>query len=196
MSQQISASAGGIAARQRELWNLIKARRQARQERREALDFVEQQLGSLLLGVELTPSEQAQYVSRLAETIGTARVLQQELQVPDLAEARVPRDLYLVKAGGISWRPFPLTRRQVEVTPHHRRLQARLAMAIKQRRKLAPESLTAQVHSVGFRYGDRRQEDRVELSGWGVRALAMDNESATLLPAPRQVTLTSVSVDR
>ena len=196
MSQQISASAGGIASRQGELWNLIKARRQARQERREALDFVEQQLGSLLLGVELTPSEQAQYVSRLAETIGTARVLQQELQVPDLAEARVPRDLYLVKAGGISWRPFPLTRRQVEVTPHHRRLQARLAMAIKQRRKLAPESLTAQVHSVGFRYGDRRQEDRVELSGWGVRALARDNESATLLPAPRQVTLTSVSVDR
>ncbi len=197
MSLPISSTPAGIASYNGgELWSLVKARREARGERQEALAYVEQQLSSVLLGVELGEAEQAQYLSRLAQTAGTAQALREDLEVPELSEARVPRDLYIIKAGGISWRPFPLSQRQVEVTPLHRRLQARMAMAIKQRRKMAPESLPVQVHSIAFQYAGRRLEDRVEISGWGARVLARDNEKTLPLPASSSISLFPVSAGR
>lgn len=197
MSLPISSTPAGIASHNGgELWSLVKARREARGERQEAREYVEQQLSSVLLGVELGEAEQAQYVSRLAQTAGIARELREDLEVPELSEARVSRDLYIIKAGGISWRPFPLSQRQVEVTPLHRRLQARMAMAIKQRRKTAPESLPVQVHAIAFEYAGRRLEDRVEISGWGARALAGGDAKALALPMPSPLGLISVNAGR
>lgn len=196
MSLSIFSSPAGISSQNGgDLWNLVKARRELQEQRQQALGYVEQQLSSVLLGVELEPAEQAEYVSRLAQTVGDALTLQQGPEVPELSEAKLTRDLYVIKAGGICWRPFPLSQRQVEVTPLHRRLQARMAGAIKQRRKMAPESLPMQIQAVGFSFAGRRQEDRVEISGWGVRALERDKTAALSLPPARELALVCVSGD-
>lgn len=196
MSLSIFSSPAGISSQNGgDLWNLVKARRESQEQRQEALGYVEQQLSSVLLGVELEPAEQSEYVNRLAQTVGDALTLQQGPEVPELSEAKLTRDLYVIKAGGIRWRPFPLSQRQVEVTPLHRRLQARMAGAIKQRRKMAPESLPMQIQTVGFSFAGHRQEDRVEISGWGVRALERDKTAALSLPAAPELALVCVSGD-
>lgn len=178
---------------QQELWALVKARRLAVQERAEGQAFVEARLGSLLLGQDLTPAEQAEYVHRLAGTAEAAQRLRRGPEVGELAVARVPRELLLYKAGGMGWRPFPVEQKQVGVTPLHRRLQDRMAMALKNRLASAPESVRQCVQAVGITVDHgafqtrSHHEDRVELSGWGVETLALEQKmkEAPALPAPR-----------
>lgn len=196
MSLPISASAAGISsAGGNDLWSLVKARRQAQAERQEGLGYVEKQLSSVLLGVELGEAEQAEYVQRLSGTAAAAQEIREDLEVTDISLARVPRDLYLMKAGGISWRPFPITQRQVHVAPMHRRLQARMAKAIKQRRKLAPESVRSTVYSIGFRAVGGQDADRLDLSGWGLKMLSQSDGASLLLPEPPRVEIFPVIVD-
>jgi hypothetical protein len=178
---------------QRELWNLVKARRVALAQRQEGQAFVEQRLGSLLLGRELSPAEQGEYVRRLAGTADLAQRLSQDLEVPALGSARVPRELLAWKAGGVGWRPFPVTQKVVNVTPLHRRLQDRMAIALKNKLASAPESARTCLQAVGItveRGSFRSQwndQDRVELSGWGMEMLVLEDQlrSAPVLPAPR-----------
>lgn len=190
MSLPVSASAAGISSSAgNDLWSIVKARREAQAERQEGLGYVEQQLSSVLLGVELGEAEQAEYVRKLSGTAAAAQEIREDLEVTDITEARVSRDLYLVKAGGISWRPFPLSQRQVEVAPLHRRLQARMARAIKQRRKLAPESLRSTVYSIAFQGVGGKDADRLDLSGWGTKVLAQGGGPALPLPEPPAIGL-------
>lgn len=187
---------GGVRAGispQRELWSLVKSRRVSQAERREGQAFVEQRLGSLLLGQELTPVQQGDYVRRLAGTAGQAVQLAQGVQVPDLAPARIPRDQLLLKAGGVSWRPFPISHKRVNVTPLHRRMQDRMALALKTKMGAEAKSIRTCVHAVGITV-DRgyfktswNDEDRVELSGWGLETLVLQQKLSTapVLPAPQ-----------
>lgn len=178
---------------QRELWGLVKARRLCLQERAEAQAFVEERLGSVLLGQDLSPTEQAEYVRRLSGTAEAAQQLQRGPQVPDLKAARIPRELLLFKAGGLTWRPFRVTEKQVAVTPLHRRLQDRMALALKNKNASSPESVRSCVRSISITI-DRgsfqtawNDEDRVELSGWGLQTLTLEQKmkEAPTLPAPR-----------
>lgn len=182
----------GISS-QRELWSLVKSRRLSQAERREGQAFIEQRLGSLLLGQELSPAQQGEYVRRLAGTAGQAAQLAQGVEVPDLSPARIPRDRLLLKAGGVAWRPFPITRRKVNVTPLHRRMQDRMALALRAKMGTDARSVRTCVHAVGITV-DRgyfttswNDEDRVELSGWGLETLLMQEKlsAAPVLPAPQ-----------
>jgi hypothetical protein len=178
---------------QRELWNLVKARRVSQAERKEGQAFVEERLGSLLIGQQLNQAQQGDYVRRLAGTAALAARLGQGPMVPDLALARIPRDRLLFKAGGVAWRPFPISQKTVRVTPLQRRLQDRLALALKNKVAGAPESARTCVHAVGITV-DRgyftttwNDEDRVELTGWGMEMLVLEKQlsSAPVLPEPR-----------
>lgn len=178
---------------QRELWSLVKARRASQAERAEGQAFVAERLAGLLLGQDLSQAEQAQYVRRLAGTAALAAQLSQGVEVPDLSPARIPRERLLMRAGGVGWRPFPLTRKQVGVTPLHRRLQDRMALALKNRVAGSPESARVCVHAVGITVDHGffkirwHHEDRVELSGWGLEAIALEQQmrSAPVLPQPK-----------
>ncbi len=193
MSLPISASSAGISSSAgNDLWGIVKARRQAQVERQEGLGYVEEQLSSVLLGVELGEAEQSEYIQKLSGTAAAAQEIREDLEVTDIKDARVSRDLYLIKAGGISWRPFPLSQRQVEVAPLHRRLQARMARAIKQRRKLAPESVRSTVYSIAFQGVGKKDSDRLDLSGWGMKVLTQGVGSALSLPEPPVVALFQV----
>lgn len=180
-------------AAQQQLWSLVKARRQSQLERREGQAFVEERLGSLLLGQDLGPAEQAVYVRRLAATSERAREIGQAIEVPDFELARVPRDRLLCRMGAVSWRPFPIGRREVQVTPLQRRQQERLALALKTEMALSPLSQRRSV--VALKFGVERagvplgdgDEDRVELSGYSLEALeiARKMHETPTLPAPR-----------
>ncbi len=180
-------------AAQQQLWSLVKARRQSQLERQEGQVFVEERLGSLLLGQDLSPAEQADYVRHLAGTSERAREIGRAIEVPDLKSARVPRDRLLFRMSGVSWRPFPISRRQVAVTPLQRRQQDRLALALKTEMALSPLGERRCVVAVGFsaqRAGialGGRDEDRVELSGFSLETLeiAEKMKEAPTLPAPR-----------
>lgn len=190
----------GISA-QRELWNLVKSRRVSQHQRREDQAFIEERLGSLLLGQQLTPAQQGDYVRRLAGTAGYAAQLAQGVEVPDLAIARIPRDRMLLRAGGVPWRPFPVSQKKVAVTPLHRRMQDRMALALKG--KLAGDEKSARtcVYAVGFAVAQGssvtswNDQDRVELSGWGLETLSVQEKmnSAPVLPAPRFLFATLVT---
>lgn len=188
-------SQGGVQANlaaQQQLWSLVKARRQSQQERAEGQAFVEERLGSLLLGQELNASQQADYVRRLAGTAARAQQFGQALEVGDLEAARIPRDRLLCRVSGVAWRPFPISRRQVTVTPLHRRQQDRMALALKTRMALSPQSERRCVVAIGFsaeRGGVAlpiKGEDRVELSGWSLESLELEQKikEAPALPAP------------
>lgn len=175
---------------QRELWSLVKARRVAQAERQEGQAFVEERLASLLLGQDLNPGQQADYVRRLAGTAALAAQLGEGLDVPDISPARIPREKLLFKAGGVTWRPFPVTQRQVAVTPLQRRLQDRLALALRNKMAAAPESVRTCVYAAGIAVGSHQMpwdEDRIELSGWGMEILAAETRlrQAPILPAPQ-----------
>lgn len=190
---QISAGVRANISAQRELWGLVKSRRVSQAERQEGQAFVEECLAGLLLGHNLSQAQQAQYVRRLAGTAALAVGLREGLEVPDLAPALVPRERLLLRAGGTGWRPFPITHRQVAVTPLQRRLQDRMALALKHKNAGSPESARTCVVAVritvdhGFAKSDWHQEDRVELSGWGLQTLAVEQQlqSAPVLPQPR-----------
>jgi hypothetical protein len=190
----------GLSA-QAELWSLVKARRQVQQQRQEGLQFVERQLSNLLFGQDLTPAQQSDYVRRLAATAGLAAQLGQGVEVPDLAPARVPRELLLWKAGGMAWRTFPVTRRAVAVTPLHRRLQDRMALALKNKLAGAPESARSCIHAVAISL-DRgaftvpwHDQDRVELTGWGMEMLVLQESlrKTPSLPPPPAILLATVA---
>lgn len=187
-------------ASQRELWSLVKARREAVRFRQEGRNFVAERLGSLLLGQNLDPAEQAEYVRRLAGTSAQAAELEQGPQVPDLSRARIARDLLLCKAGGVGWRLFPISTRAVVVSPLQRRLQERLAVALKDKLGAAPESARTCIHAVGITL-DRgpfttpwHDEDRVEMTGWGMEILTLQGSlrSAPRLPPPPAILLANV----
>lgn len=189
----ISAGVRANISAQRELWSLVKARRVSQAEREEGQAYVEECLAGLLLGQNLSQAEQAQYVRRLAGTAALAMQLRQGVEVPELARAHVPRERLILKVGGLGWRPFPLTHREVAVTPLQRRLQDRMALALRHKLAGSPESARVCLRVVaisidqGFGKTPWHHEDRVELSGWGLQALQLEQQMKLppTLPRPR-----------
>lgn len=163
-----------------ELWSLVKAKREALKERQEALEFVEQQLGNLLLGQELDPAQQSAYVRRLVGTAAQAAELAEGPDIVSDKRFRIAREELLLRVGGVSWRPFPVSRRAVVVTPLHRRLQNRMALALKNQKLASPMSIRTSVYAVGINIDlghsvvSSGSFDSVDLSGWGRQVLSAE----------------------
>lgn len=199
---EISQAGGrpGLADQQ-ELWSLVKARRVVQQERQEARGFVEQRLGSLLFGEDLDQAQQAAYARKLAGTAARAAQLAEGPDLPDLKAARVSKDRLLWKAGGLGWRAFPVSQRAVAVSPLHRRLQDRLALALKDKREGSPEAARRVVHAVSITVARGQHtrawndQDQVELTGWGMEMLVSQKALSTVptLPPAPAILLTTVS---
>lgn len=177
----------------RELWSLVRARRDALKERQDALAFVEKKLGSLLLGQDLTADQQVAYVRRMADTMARALEMTAGPKVGDLSGACIARERLLCRVGGMNWRPFPVSQRTVKVTPIHRRLQERMALALGEQRASLPQSARTCFLSVGIRIDVGHSvvawagTDRLELSGWGQECLEIQEAMSkvpVLPPSP------------
>lgn len=182
----------GLSA-QRQLWQLVKAQRQASQERQAGQAFVAQQLAGLLLGRDLTPEQQLEVVRKLSATSDLARRVLHDLSVPDGNQARIPRHNLVIRTGGVAWRPFPMTYRPVPVAPLQKRLQNRMALALQTHQATRSTAPRVCVLTVGFQVdcggGLSLQggADRVELSSWGLESLALEGQilKPPTLPRPR-----------
>lgn len=153
-------------------WATSEVGTQARRNRVERQKVVQERLSELLFGLELNLEEMAQYRARLVQALVSVDDIANDSKLPAIAPARVPRDQILLRTGGMSWRPFPITNRLVDVSPSQRLLERSLARAVHTQMSLDPMSVPRSFHSVGIvvaqgSEGTRYGEDKVELSSWG-----------------------------
>lgn len=149
----------------------------ARRSRVQRQKVVQERLSELLFGLELNLEEMAQYRTRLVQALISVDDISGDSVVPSVAPTRVPRDQILLRTGGMSWRPFPVTEKLVDVSPSQRLLERSLARAVHTQMSLDPMSVPRSYHSVGIvvaqgAEGTRYGEDKVELSSWGFDIMA------------------------
>lgn len=158
-------------------WATAEIGLEARQQRVRRQKMVQERLSELLFGLELNLEEMAQYRARLLQALVTVDDIAAESLMPPISSARVPREQILMRAGGMAWRPFPVTEKLVEVSPSQRLLERSLARAVHVQTSLDPRSEPRSFHTVGIVVaqggeGTRYGEDRVELSGLGYDLMA------------------------
>lgn len=158
-------------------WATTEIGMEARQQRVRRQKVVQERLSELLFGLELNLEEMALYRARLLQALVTVEDIGAESVMPSVQSARVPRDQILMRAGGMAWRPFPVTEKLVEVSPSQRLLERSLARAVQVQASLDPRSEPRSFHSVGIVVarggeGTRHGADRVELSGVGYDLMA------------------------
>lgn len=144
-----------------------------RLERNQRKEDVQERLGQLLFGVDLSPDELRLYRGRLMDAIARVEALEQELEIPAPENLSLPRSKMMITVGKLGWLPSEQTHRTVDVTPSHKIHSRNLAKNLKTLMALDPRSVHQSFHTVGVvvargAEGTRWGEDKVELSRWGL----------------------------